>query len=210
VDAAEVMATACEDRKLNISPAYLRPGFSFGGSCLPKDLRTVTYRARHLDLKLPLLESTLPSNFEHLERAIDKVFEIPSRRIGIIGPAFKENTDDLRESPVVALLERLIGKGREVRVFDPHIRLDSIYGSNRSFVLEQIPHIGKLLDATIEDTLAWAEHVVIAQKLEEPLLRAINESGQPVLNLVGGHFRGTGHTSWSPSERPLERKQSAT
>jgi GDP-mannose 6-dehydrogenase len=210
VDAAEVIATACEDRKLNISPAYLRPGFPFGGSCLPKDLRTVTYRARHLDLKLPLLESTLPSNLEHLERAIDKVFEIPSRRIGVIGLAFKENTDDLRESPVVGLLERLIGKGREVRVFDPHIRLDSIYGSNRTFVLEQIPHIGKLLDATIENTLAWAEHVVIAQKLEEPLVRAINESGRPVLNLVGGQFRRSGHKSGSPAARPLERKQSAT
>jgi hypothetical protein len=111
VDGHEVMATLCEDVKLNISAAYLKPGFAFGGSCLPKDLRALVYRAAHLDLKLPLLESAMPSNEQHLRRAIDAVLDLPAQRIGVIGLAFKEDTDDLRESPVVTLLEQLIGKG---------------------------------------------------------------------------------------------------
>ena len=133
VDGGEVMATLCQDVKLNSSAAYLKPGFAFGGSCLPKDLRALVYRAAHLDLKLPLLESAIPSNERHLKRAIDAVLDLPAQRIGVIGLAFKEDTDDLRESPVVTLLEQLIGKGREVQVFDPHIRLDDIYGSNRNY-----------------------------------------------------------------------------
>ena len=154
MDAQEVMSTLCQDVKLNISPTYLKPGFAFGGSCLPKDLRALIYRVRVLDLKLPLLESALPSNEQHLKRAIDAVVDLPAQRIGVIGLAFKENTDDLRESPVVSLLEQLIGKGREVRVFDPHIQLDSIYGSNRNFILESIPHISRLLAGNLEQVLS--------------------------------------------------------
>jgi len=132
IDAQEVMDTLCKDERLNVSPAYLKPGFAFGGSCLPKDLRALTYRASRLDLKLPLLESALPSNDAHLLRAIQTVLDVDADRIGIIGLAFKENTDDLRESPVVTLLEHLIGKGRNLRVYDPHIQLDNIYGTNRT------------------------------------------------------------------------------
>ncbi|MFZ0592796.1 MAG: nucleotide sugar dehydrogenase [Bryobacteraceae bacterium] len=186
IDGEEVMRTLCEDTKLNISPAYLKPGFAFGGSCLPKDLRALTYRAGRLDLRLPLLEATLPSNQEQLRRAIEKVLDLGPRRLGVIGLAFKENTDDLRESAVVALLEQLIGKGREIRIFDPHIQLDAIYGSNRNFILQQIPHIGRLLDRKLEDTLAWAEHVVIAQKPSPELAQAIEATGLPVTNLVSG------------------------
>jgi GDP-mannose 6-dehydrogenase len=185
MDAAEVMSTLCEDRKLNISPAYLKPGFAFGGSCLPKDLRALAHRASRLDLKLPLLEATLPSNQEHLHRAIDLLLDLPARRLGVLGLAFKENTDDLRESPVVALLEQLIGKGREVRVFDPHIQLDAIYGSNRNFILQQIPHIGRLLDARLEDTFGWADHLVIAQKPDDGMRAQIELSGLPVTSLIG-------------------------
>ena len=185
VDAAEVMATLCEDRKLNLSAAYLKPGFAFGGSCLPKDLRALAHRASRLDLKLPLLEAALPSNQEHLRRAIDMLLDLPARRLGVLGLAFKENTDDLRESPVVALLEQLIGKGREVRVFDPHIQLDAIYGSNRNFVLQQIPHIGRLLDARLEDTLDWADHLVVAQKPTDGMLAQIESTGLPVTSLIG-------------------------
>jgi len=185
MDAAEVMATLCADRKLNISSAYLKPGFAFGGSCLPKDLRAFAYRASRLDLKLPLLEATLPSNQEHLRRAIDMLLDLPARRLGVFGLAFKENTDDLRESPVVALLEQLIGKGREVRVFDPHIQLDAIYGSNRNFILQQIPHIGRLLDARLEDTLRWADHLVIAQKPDDGIRTQIESSSLPVTSLIG-------------------------
>ncbi|MGH9584173.1 MAG: nucleotide sugar dehydrogenase, partial [Bryobacteraceae bacterium] len=184
VDPAEVMATLCEDKKLNVSSAYLKPGFAFGGSCLPKDLRALTYRAQRLDLHLPLLESALPSNHQHLQRAVEAVLDLPARRLGVIGLAFKENTDDLRESPVVTLLEQLIGKGRQVRVFDPHIQLDAIYGSNRNFILQQIPHIGRLLDSSLEQTLEWAEHVVIAQNLGAELKEQIARSGRPVTDLV--------------------------
>ncbi len=185
VDAQEVMSTLCRDVRLNLSAAYLKPGFAFGGSCLPKDLRALVYRAGRLDLELPLLESVLPSNQEHLRRAIQAVMDLPVERIGVFGLAFKENTDDLRESPVVALLEHLIGKGRSLRVFDPQIHLDQIYGSNQRFILEAIPHIGKLLDPSIESLLGWAEHLVLAQKPSGELAARIRESGTPVLDLVG-------------------------
>ena len=186
VDAQEVMRTLCADEKLNISTAYLKPGFAFGGSCLPKDLRALVYRAGRMDLNLPLLQAALPSNEQHLRRAIEAVLDLSARRIGVIGLAFKEDTDDLRESPVVALLEHLIGKGREVRVFDPHIRLDAIYGSNRTFILDSIPHIGRLLDDSLEQTLGWAEHLVVVQKQDPAACERIQSSGLPVLDLVGG------------------------
>src|ERR1700761_2852 len=184
IDPGEVMATLCEDKKLNIASTYLKPGFAFGGSCLPKDLRALTYRANRLDLRLPLLESALPSNQQHLQRAIDAVLDLPARRLGLIGLAFKENTDDLRESPVVSLLEQLIGKGRQVRIFDPHIQLDAIYGSNRNFILQQIPHIGRLLDNSLDQLLAWCDHVVIAQKMTPDLASRVTQSGLPITDLV--------------------------
>jgi len=184
VDGAEVMATLCEDVKLNISSAYLKPGFAFGGSCLPKDLRALVYRAAHLDLKLPLVESALPSNEQHLRRAIEAVLDLPARRIGVIGLAFKENTDDLRESPVVTLLEQLIGKGRDVRVFDARIRLDGIYGSNRNFIVETIPHIGRILTSSLDQILGWADHLVLAQKQTAAVMEQIQICGLPVLGLV--------------------------
>jgi GDP-mannose 6-dehydrogenase len=186
VDGAEVMATLCEDVKLNTSAAYLKPGLPFGGSCLPKDLRALVYRAAHLDLRLPLLESTLPSNQQHLKRAIDAVLDLPAHRIGVIGLAFKENTDDLRESPVVTLLEQLIGKGRAVQVFDARIRLESIYGSNRSFIQESIPHIGRLLTNSLDQILEWADHLVVAQKQARETTERIQATGLPVLSLVNG------------------------
>jgi GDP-mannose 6-dehydrogenase len=189
VDGREVMETLCKDRKLNISTAYLKPGFAFGGSCLPKDLRAVTYRAARLDLKLPLLDNALPSNERHLERAIQSVLDLKGR-IGIVGLAFKENTDDLRESPVVTMLESLIGKGRELRVFDPHIRLDSIYGSNRNYILNAIPHIGRLLVSDVEEVANWAEHLVVSQKLDAGLAAKVAASGLPVVNLSGHAISG--------------------
>ena len=185
VDSREVMDTLCQDVKLNVSKAYLKPGFAFGGSCLPKDLRALTYRANRLDLKLPLLESAMPSNDQHLKRATESVMDLPARRIGVIGLAFKENTDDLRESPVVAMLEYLIGKGREIRVFDPHIRIEDLYGSNKNFILQTIPHIRRLMDKTLDDLLAWADFLVIAQKQSAESADRIESSGLPVLDLVG-------------------------
>jgi GDP-mannose 6-dehydrogenase len=188
VDGAEVMATLCADVKLNSSAAYLKPGFAFGGSCLPKDLRALVYRAAHLDLKLPLLESALPSNQQHLERALEAVLHLPAQRIGVIGLAFKEDTDDLRESPVVTLLEQLIGKGRTVQVFDSRISLNAIYGSNRKFILETIPHIGRLLTGSLDQILGWADHLVLAQKQNIETTERIEASGLPVLDLMNGRF----------------------
>lgn len=199
IDPTEVMATLCEDTKLNISAAYLKPGFAFGGSCLPKDLRALNYRANRLDLHLPMLESTLPSNQQHLQRAVDAVLDLPARRLGLIGLAFKENTDDLRESPVVTLLEQLIGKGRQVRVFDPHIQLESIYGSNRNFILNQIPHIGNLLGNSPDHVLDWADHIVIAQKLNPELASQITRTGLPVTDLVSSALAYTSAEAPSPA-----------
>ncbi len=181
----EVMETLCRDTRLNVSAAYLRPGFAFGGSCLPKDLRALTYRAMRMDLSLPLLESVLPSNHRHLERAVARVLDFPGNRIGIFGLAFKEETDDLRESPAVAAIEQWIGKGREVRIYDPHIRLDSIYGSNRSFVLNALPHIGKLLAPELDQVLSWCECVVITQKPDARAAERIAAAGKPVIDLAG-------------------------
>ncbi|HJT86877.1 MAG TPA: nucleotide sugar dehydrogenase [Bryobacteraceae bacterium] len=185
IDGAEVMATLCRDAVLNVSSAYLKPGFAFGGSCLPKDLRALVYRASRLDLKLPLLESVLPSNERHLERALQTILDLPARRIGIFGLAFKENTDDLRESPVVSLLEQLIGKGRNLRVFDPQIRPDRIYGSNQQYLLASIPHIGKLFVSSLEELLAWADHVVVAQKPSAYFREFLRASGLPSTDLAG-------------------------
>ncbi len=185
VDPFEVMDTLCRDTKLNVSAAYLKPGFAFGGSCLPKDLRALVYRAGQMDVKVPLMSSALPSNEAHIDRAVQAVLGLPAERIGIIGLAFKENTDDLRESPVVSLLEQLIGKGRNVRVFDPHIRMEEIYGANKNFILNTIPHVGRVLDNRIEDTLGWAQHLVVTQKQSEEGAAKIRESGLPVLDLAG-------------------------
>jgi GDP-mannose 6-dehydrogenase len=185
IDGAEVMDTLCRDHALNISPAYLKPGFAFGGSCLPKDLRALVYRASRLDLKLPLLESVLPANNAHLDRAIAVALDLPSERIGVFGLAFKENTDDLRESPVVLLLETLIGKGRKVRVYDPHIQLGEIYGSNQRYIMNAIPHIGNLLDGQLDDMLQWAGHVIVAQKPTPQIQQRLESSGKPLVDLVG-------------------------
>ncbi len=192
IDAFEVMNTLCEDVKLNVSRAYLKPGFAFGGSCLPKDLRALTYRANRLDVRLPLLESAMPSNEQHLKRAADAVMDLPAERIGIVGLAFKENTDDLRESPVVSMLEYLIGKGRQIRVFDPHIRIDQIYGSNKNFILNSIPHISGLMLGSLEHLLGWAQYLVIAQKQSVNAVQQIEASGLPILDLVGTSLTRTG------------------
>ena len=157
VSPEEVMDTLCRDVRLNVSKAYLKPGFAFGGSCLPKDLRALNYRALRMDLKLPLLESVLPSNERHLERAVDAVMQTAAQRVGVFGLAFKENTDDLRESPIISAIEQWTGKGKDVRIFDPHIQLESIYGSNRSYVVNSLAHISRLLAETVEDVLEWCE-----------------------------------------------------
>jgi GDP-mannose 6-dehydrogenase len=184
LDGAEVMETVCRDTKLNISKAYLKPGFAFGGSCLPKDLRALTYRARQLDLDLPLLNSVLPSNESHIGRAFHRVMESGSRKIGIYGLAFKPNTDDLRESPGVALIERLIGKGCDVKIYDPYIQLDAIYGSNQAFLLSALPHIGRSMEKSLEAIFGWADVIVVTQDPTPEARKMLAESPVPVLNVA--------------------------
>jgi GDP-mannose 6-dehydrogenase len=178
------MDTLCRDRVLNVSPAYLKPGFAFGGSCLPKDLRALGYRATSLNLNLPLLQSILPSNERHLDRAVEAVLSLPGKKLGIFGLAFKENTDDLRESPGLRLVERVHKQGRELRVWDPHIQLDQIYGANLRYLLEAVPGIENLLVKDLAGLLAWASHLVVTQKPSAELAAAIAASGLPVLDLA--------------------------
>jgi GDP-mannose 6-dehydrogenase len=184
VSPEEVMQTLCRDMRLNISAAYLTPGFAFGGSCLPKDLRALTWRALRMDLKLPLLESVLPSNQAHLERGIHEVLETGTQKIGIFGLAFKENTDDLRESPVISAIEQWVGKGKDVRIFDPHIQLDAIYGSNRSYLVNALPHIGRLLMKDLDEMLDWCECLIIAQKPGAEMGRRLAQSRKLTIDLV--------------------------
>jgi GDP-mannose 6-dehydrogenase len=161
VDSHEVMRLVCEDRKLNISPAYLKPGFAFGGSCLPKDLRAITYKAQEHDVQVPLLRATLETNAIQVERAFRLIEQAGNRRVGVLGLAFKEGTDDLRESPLVALVERLIGRGFQVRVYDRYVVEAEIMGANRAFIEKEIPHIWELVTNDPAPVLAHAETVVI-------------------------------------------------
>ena len=161
VDAYEVMDLVCRDTKLNLSAAYLRPGFAFGGSCLPKDLRAFLLAARQRDVELPILSHVLPSNQEQIERAVRMVLDTGERDVTLLGLSFKPGTDDLRESPLVLLAERLIGKGCRLRIFDPDVRLAQVVGANRAFVERELPHIGELLVGDFAEALATARVVVV-------------------------------------------------
>jgi GDP-mannose 6-dehydrogenase len=147
------MSVFTQDKKLNISERYLRPGYAFGGSCLPKDLRAILHTARHYDLSLPLMSAVLASNESVVERTVRQVLETGARRIGLIGLAFKKNTDDLRESPFVELAERLFGKGRTLKIYDPNVAMAKITGGNKQFIDEAIPHLSRVLVSSLEDLL---------------------------------------------------------
>jgi GDP-mannose 6-dehydrogenase len=167
VDGRDVMEVMTADDRLNISTAYLRPGYAFGGSCLPKDLRALLYKAKTLDLSPPILSAILPSNEQQIERGVRAVMEKGSRKVGILGFSFKAGTDDLRESPVVELAERLIGKGYDLRVYDSNVQLASIHGANRDYILNHIPHISRLMVQTIDEILAHASTIVIGNAAPE-------------------------------------------
>ncbi len=161
IDAQRVMDIFVEDRKLNISPTYLRPGFAFGGSCLPKDLRALSYAARTNDLQLPILDSILPSNQLQIIRGLKLVTECGNSRVGILGFSFKAGTDDLRESPMIEVIERLIGKGFDLRIYDRNVNVAALTGANRDFILNRIPHISRLMVPSTEEVLLWAQTIVI-------------------------------------------------
>jgi GDP-mannose 6-dehydrogenase len=161
LDSHKLMDIFCQDTKLNLSRYYLKPGFAFGGSCLPKDVRALAYKAKLLDVSVPIINAILPSNDEQIERGIRAVIEKGSKKIGILGFSFKAGTDDLRESPMVELVERLIGKGYDLRVYDSNVRMASIHGANREYILNHIPHISKLMVNSIDEVLAHASTLVI-------------------------------------------------
>jgi GDP-mannose 6-dehydrogenase len=185
VDAQAVTKIFTSDTKLNISPAYLSPGFAFGGSCLPKDLRAITYKAKELDLKLPLLESLLPSNAEHVDRAVEMILSTGKKKIAQLGLSFKAGTDDLRESPQVQLIKRLMGEGLEVRIWDEDVSLGRLAGSNRQYIEEVIPHIGSVLTADLEGVLRGAEVVILGNKsVDRDTLSKYLRSDQTVIDLV--------------------------
>ncbi len=179
LDSHEVMRIFCADTKLNISPAYLRPGFAFGGSCLPKDLRALVYAGRGLDIAMPLLESILLSNERHLQRVVDVVVQSGRRRVGLFGLSFKPGTDDLRESPLVELAERLLGKGFDIRIYDPAVALSRLVGANREYVEQHLPHLSRLLLDSADDVVKHAEVCVVGARTPE--LETVLATARPAL-----------------------------
>jgi GDP-mannose 6-dehydrogenase len=186
IDGKEVMEHFCLDRRLNISPAYLMPGFAFGGSCLPKDLRALVYRAKERDVDCPVLSSVLPSNQRQIQRAIELVEETGRRKIGILGLSFKAGTDDLRESPVVHLVEALVGKGYQVKIVDEQVDLARLAGANKSFLERELPHIATLMQSSIEEVVTPSEVIVIGNgnaRFRE--VRSLLREDQVLIDLVG-------------------------
>jgi GDP-mannose 6-dehydrogenase len=184
VNIPQMMDVFTSDTKLNISTAYLKPGAPFGGSCLPKDLRAITYRARQLDLNVPLLDSILPSNDAHLDRAIDAIVMTKRKNVSVLGLSFKTGTDDLRESPYVRLIKRLMGEGCNVQIWDPDVALGRLCGSNRQFIEDEIPHIGACLSTDLEETIRRADVVAMGTNaLDETTLRAMIRPDQIVIDL---------------------------
>lgn len=186
IDGREVMRIFCEDHHLNISARYLRPGFAFGGSCLPKDLRALTYVSRARDLTTPLLNSVLPSNEAHITRLVDAIIETRKRRVGLLGLSFKDGSDDLRESPYVTLAERLIGKGITLRICDPDVALGQLIGRNRAYIEAHLPHIAQLLATDAEELIADSEVILIGKRiLDQPRLTRAFRAGHIVFDLLG-------------------------
>jgi len=199
VDGRDVMDLLCMDRQLNISRAYLKPGFAFGGSCLPKDLRALAYLGKSNDVTTPMLGSVLGSNRAHVDHAIERIAALRVRRVGMIGLSFKKGTDDLRESPMVTVAERLIGKGYELRIHDDVVSLSRLIGANKRFIEESIPHIGSLMMPACEDVIRHGQVLLVGTggpEVEECLRRHLNGT-QDVIDLVGLQARDLSWKSYS-------------
>ncbi|MGI8733627.1 MAG: nucleotide sugar dehydrogenase [Pyrinomonadaceae bacterium] len=185
IDSHEVMDVFCQDTKLNLSPYYLKPGFAFGGSCLPKDLRALSYKSKELDLETPVLSAILQSNKRQIERAIEMVLATKKKRIGVLGFSFKAGTDDLRESPMVTLIETLIGKGMELVIYDRDVSLARLFGANKDYIEREIPHISQLMRSSVSEVLTTSDVIVIGNKAAEFLeIEGQLRSDQVVIDLV--------------------------
>ncbi|RFP09622.1 MULTISPECIES: nucleotide sugar dehydrogenase [unclassified Duganella] len=198
IDGHKVMEIFCQDTKLNLSSYYMKPGFAFGGSCLPKDVRALTYKARSLDLDLPLLNSVLPSNQKQVEKGLKMIMDKGARKVGILGFSFKAGTDDLRESPLVDVIEHLLGKGYELKLYDKNVNLAALTGANQDYILNHIPHISKLMVESMDDVLAFADTIVIGNGAAEfKTVPGRLKPGQNLVDLVrisaeqsGGQYDG--------------------
>ncbi|MEZ4415317.1 MAG: nucleotide sugar dehydrogenase [Gemmatimonadota bacterium] len=192
VDSHQVMEIFCQDTKLNLSPYYLKPGFAFGGSCLPKDIRGAQFLARDLDVETPVLNSILPSNDRQVQLAAERILAKGNRRIGILGMSFKAGTDDLRESPMVTLIEHLIGRGMELAIYDRNVSKAQVMGANKEYIEGEIPHIWSLMRDDIDEVVAHGDTIVVAHKnreFEEALART--RPDQVIVDLVRIPFEGT-------------------
>lgn len=186
IDGQTVMRIFCEDRDLNISPRYLRPGFGFGGSCLPKDMRAITYVAKEQDVDTPLLNSVLASNDAHIQRVVDTVLDMRKRRVALLGLSFKVGSDDLRESPFVRLAEGLIGKGVPLRIYDPDVALSNVFGRNQAYIQEHLPHVGQLVAGDLNDVIRAADIVIVGKPVvSSTLLKGLLSNEHVVIDLVG-------------------------
>ena len=198
IDGATVMRIFSEDRDLNISPRYLRPGFGFGGSCLPKDLRAMVHLTRELDVVGPLLGNVLASNDAHIQRTVDAVLGLRQRRVALLGLSFKVGSDDLRESPFVRLAESLIGKGIQLRIYDPDVAIGDVFGRNRAYIEEHLPHVGQLVSTDLANVVTSSDVIIVAKRLAETAeLPALIAPHQTVIDLVGIAELGDVFRPWS-------------
>jgi GDP-mannose 6-dehydrogenase len=185
IDSREVMRIFVQDTKLNISPLYLRPGFAFGGPCLPKDVRALGHLARQARLRLPLLENVLTSNAQHLERAVELVLAAKKKRIGVLGMVFKADTDDLRESPACALVKSLLAARRQVQVYDPRVQIERLLGANRAFLKKELPGLAGMLVASLPDLIRKSDVIVLTSQHPEFSAAAKLPQNKILIDLVG-------------------------
>jgi GDP-mannose 6-dehydrogenase len=194
IDSQKVMNIFSQDKNLNISAAYLRPGFAFGGSCLPKDVRALLYTAKHRDVDIPLISSILPSNNLHIQRAVDQVTTLNKRNIALFGLSFKKGTDDLRDSPLVHLAEILIGKGYILRIYDEEVSLSKIFGNNNDYIEKTIPHIQDLMKTDVEDIVEKSEVLIVGKRFKDlERMRSKLRQDQVIIDLVN-------FDSWFPAQ----------